>query len=66
MLLSPLLLALGAVMTAGLNATGIFGAPALAPNVYNIAIIVCAVALTPFLGIYALALGVVAGAAGHC
>lgn len=65
MLLSPLLLALGAVMTAGLNAVGIFGAPALAPNVYNIAIIVCAVALTPFLGIYALALGVVAGAAGH-
>jgi putative peptidoglycan lipid II flippase len=65
MLLSPLLLALGAVMTAGLNAAGIFGAPALAPNVYNIAIIVCALALTPFLGIYALALGVVVGAAGH-
>ncbi len=65
MLLSPLLLTLGAVMTAGLNAAGIFGAPALAPNVYNIAIIVCAVALTPVLGIYALGLGVVAGAAGH-
>jgi putative peptidoglycan lipid II flippase len=65
MLLSPLLLALGAVMTAGLNAVGIFGAPALAPNVYNIAIIVCAVALTPVFGIYALALGVVVGAAGH-
>jgi putative peptidoglycan lipid II flippase len=65
MLLSPVFLALGAVMTAGLNTVGIFGAPALAPNVYNIAIIVCAIALTPFLGIYALAWGVVLGAAGH-
>jgi putative peptidoglycan lipid II flippase len=52
-------------MTAGLNASGIFGVPALAPNVYNIAIIVCAVALTPAMGINALALGVVVGAAGH-
>lgn len=65
MLLSPILLAIAAVMTAGLNATGIFGVPALAPNVYNAAIIVCAVALTPVMGIYALALGVVVGAAGH-
>lgn len=65
MLLSPILLAVGAVMTAGLNSVGIFGAPALAPNVYNVAIIVCALALTPFMGIYALGLGVVVGAAGH-
>jgi putative peptidoglycan lipid II flippase len=65
MLLSPILLAVAAVMTAGLNATGVFGAPALAPNVYNIAIIVCALALTPAMGIHALALGVVLGAAGH-
>jgi putative peptidoglycan lipid II flippase len=65
MLLSPILLAIAAVMTAGLNASGIFGCPALAPNVYNIAIIVCAVALTPVMGINALALGVVSGAAGH-
>lgn len=64
MLLSPMLLAIGAVMTAGLNSVGIFGAPALAPNVYNLAIIVCAVALTPFLGVAALAIGVVSGAAG--
>jgi putative peptidoglycan lipid II flippase len=64
MLLSPILLAFGAVMSAGLNSIGIFGAPALAPNVYNLAIIVCAVALTPFFGITALAVGVVAGAAG--
>jgi putative peptidoglycan lipid II flippase len=64
MLLSPIFLAVGAVMSAGLNSIGIFGAPALAPNVYNLLIIVCAVALTPFLGIYALAIGVVVGAAG--
>ena len=64
MLLSPIFLAVGSVMSAGLNASGIFGAPALAPNVYNLIIIVCAIALTPFLGIYALATGVVAGAAG--
>jgi putative peptidoglycan lipid II flippase len=64
MLLSPIFLAVGSVMSAGLNSIGIFGAPALAPNVYNLAIIVCAVALTPFLGIYALATGVVVGAAG--
>ncbi len=65
MLLSPILLALAAAMTAGLNAIGVFGAPALAPNVYNLAIIVCALLLTPVMGIYALALGVILGAAGH-
>ena len=64
MLLSPIFLAVGAVMSAGLNSIGIFGAPAMAPNVYNVAIIVCALALTPFLGIYALGFGVVLGAAG--
>jgi putative peptidoglycan lipid II flippase len=65
LLFSPVLLGIGAVMTAGLNALGIFTPPAMAPNVYNIAIIVAAIVLTPFLGIYALVLGVVAGAAGH-
>jgi putative peptidoglycan lipid II flippase len=65
MLLSPILLALAASMTAGLNAAGVFGAPAMAPNVYNLAIIACAILLTPFLGIYALAVGVVLGGVGH-
>jgi putative peptidoglycan lipid II flippase len=65
MLLSPIFLAVGAVMSAGLNSTGIFGAPAMAPNVYNIAIIASAIVLTPFFGISALAVGVVLGAAGH-
>jgi putative peptidoglycan lipid II flippase len=65
MLISPMLLAIGAVMTASLYSIGIFGAPALAPNMYNLAIIVCAIVLTPFMGIYALSTGVVAGAACH-
>jgi putative peptidoglycan lipid II flippase len=65
LLISPVLLGIGAVMTAGLNALGIFTPPAMAPNVYNIAIIVAAIVLTPFLGVYALVLGVIAGAAGH-
>jgi putative peptidoglycan lipid II flippase len=65
MLISPMLLAVGAVMTAGLNSLGVFGAPAMAPNVYNIGIVVCAIVLTPFLGVYALAIGVIVGSAGH-
>jgi putative peptidoglycan lipid II flippase len=64
MLISPVLLAVGAVMTAGLNSVGRFGAPAVASNVYNVGIIVCALLLSPFLGIYALAIGVIAGGAG--
>ena len=65
MLLSPILLAVGAVMAAGLNSLGLFGWSALAPNVYNLLIILAAVVLTPFLGIQALAVGVILGAAGH-
>lgn len=65
LLLSPVLLGVGAVFTAGLNSLGIFAPPAMAPNVYNLAIILAALLLTPFLGVYALVLGVIVGAAGH-
>jgi putative peptidoglycan lipid II flippase len=65
MLLSPIFLAVGAVMAAGLNSLGIFGPPAMAPNVYNVLIIAAAIVLTPFFGIQALAIGVVLGALGH-
>ena len=65
MMISPIFLAMAAAFTAGLNAAGVFGAPALAPNVYNLAIIGAAVVLTPFMGIEGLAAGVVLGAAGH-
>lgn len=61
MLLSPILLALAAVASSVLNARGRFGAAALAPSVYNIAIIISAVVLGPSLGVDALAVGVVFG-----
>jgi putative peptidoglycan lipid II flippase len=65
MLASPILLAVGAVMAAGLNSLGIFGPSAMAPNVYNLVIIGCAIVLTPFFGISALAVGVILGGVGH-
>jgi putative peptidoglycan lipid II flippase len=65
MVLSPLFLAAGAVATSALNARGRFGAAAVAPLVYNIAIILGAIVLVPVLGINGLALSVVLGAAGH-
>jgi len=65
MLLSPIFLALGAVATSVLNAGGRFAAAALAPIVYNLAIIGAAVFLAPTLGVDGLALGVVAGSLGH-
>lgn len=65
MLLSPVFLAGGAVATSVLNVRGRFGAAAVAPIVYNLGIILAAVFLAPWIGITGLALGVVAGAAGH-
>lgn len=65
MLLSPILLALGSVATSLLNATGRFAAPAVAPLVYNVAIIVAAVFFAPTLGVAGLALGVVVGSFLH-
>jgi putative peptidoglycan lipid II flippase len=65
MLLSPIFLALGAVATSVLNAGGRFAAAAVAPIVYNLAIIGAAVLLAPTLGVDGLALGVVAGSMGH-
>lgn len=65
MLLSPILLALGSVATSALNAQDRFAAAAMAPIVYNLAIIGGAVLLGPTLGIAGVAIGVVAGSAGH-
>jgi putative peptidoglycan lipid II flippase len=65
MLLSPIFLALGAVATSVLNAGGRFAAAAIAPIVYNLAIIGGAVFLAPSLGVRGLALGVVCGSLGH-
>jgi putative peptidoglycan lipid II flippase len=65
MLLSPIFLAMGAVATSVLNAGGRFAASAVAPIVYNFAIIGGALFLAPTFGVEGLAIGVVAGSLGH-
>ncbi len=65
MLLSPLLLAVGALATSLLNANDRFGAAALAPIVYNLGIIGGALFLAPFIGIEGVAIGVVLGSFAH-
>ena len=65
MVLSPMLLAAGAIATSVLNSRERFGAAALAPLVYNLALIFGAVALVPVFGVHGLAYGVVLGALGH-
>jgi putative peptidoglycan lipid II flippase len=65
MVLAPLFLAAGAVATSVLNAKGRFGAAALAPIVYNVAIIIGALLFVPPFGVAGLAIGVVLGALGH-
>lgn len=65
MLLSPILLALGAVATSVLNARGRFAASAVAPLLYNVVIILAAVLLAPTLGVDGLAIGVVLGSLAH-
>jgi putative peptidoglycan lipid II flippase len=64
MLASPILLALGAIATSALNADRRFAASAVAPIVYNLAIIAAAVFLSDGMGVTGLALGVVAGSLG--
>ena len=65
LLLSPLLLGLGAAGRGMLEAYDDFTLPAIAPILYNLGIISGALALAPFFGIYGLVVGVIAGAAGH-
>ncbi len=62
MLLSPIFMGLSSLMTGILNSYRQFLSGAVAPVVYNLVIILFTVFLSPFLGIYALAWGVVAGA----
>jgi len=63
MLLSPIFMGLSALFTGVLNSYRQFLSGATAPLVYNAVIILFALFATPFLGIYALAFGVVTGAA---
>jgi putative peptidoglycan lipid II flippase len=65
MVLSPIFLALGALATSVLNARGRFAASAIAPIVYNLAIIGAALILAPTYGALGLAVGVVFGSLGH-
>lgn len=65
MVASPIFLALGALATSVLNARGRFAASAVAPLIYNAAIIGGAVFLAPTMGVTGLAIGVVVGAIGH-
>jgi putative peptidoglycan lipid II flippase len=65
MMLSPLFLAIGSVLTSVLNSRGRFAAAALAPLAYNLGIIGGAVFLADSMGLAGLAVGVVVGAVGH-
>ena len=65
MLLSPVFIGIGAVISGILNSYGQFTMPALAPLVYNLAIIAAAVVLAPVLGVEGLAVGVAVGSLAH-
>ena len=65
MLLSPIFFGLSGMVTGILNARQHFWAPALAPIVYNVAIIVAALAFAGSMGVRGLAGGVVLGSIGH-
>lgn len=62
-LLSPLLLGLGGLAMAALNAHDRFTLPALAPAIYNLGIIGGALFLAPRYGVWGIAWGVIIGAA---
>ncbi|MDQ3541648.1 MAG: murein biosynthesis integral membrane protein MurJ, partial [Chloroflexota bacterium] len=65
LLLSPLLLGLGAAAKGMLEAEDAFTLSAIAPILYNLGIIFGAIALAPVFGIYGLAAGVIIGALAH-
>ena len=65
MLLSPIFIGMGAVVSGLLNSYQRFVLPAIAPLVYNLAIIAAALLLAPSMGVTGLALGVVIGSALH-
>ena len=65
MLLSPVLIGMGAVVTGILNSYQQFTVPAIAPLLYNVAIILAAIFLAPIMGVEGLAVGVAAGSLAH-
>ncbi|HRA47179.1 MAG TPA: murein biosynthesis integral membrane protein MurJ, partial [Thermomicrobiales bacterium] len=65
LLLSPILIGLGIAAKGMLEAQDLFTAPALAPVMYNLAIIVAIIVLAPSMGIEGVAIGAIVGAALH-
>ncbi|MCL5958970.1 MAG: murein biosynthesis integral membrane protein MurJ [Chloroflexi bacterium] len=65
LLLSPLFLGLGGISMGILQSHHRFLTPAIGPITYNLLIILGGLFLTPYLGVYGLATGVVIGAASH-
>jgi putative peptidoglycan lipid II flippase len=65
MLLSPVLIGMGAVVSGILNSYERFAVPALAPLAYNLAIILAAIVLAPIMGVEGLAVGVAVGSLAH-
>jgi putative peptidoglycan lipid II flippase len=65
MLVTPIIFGVSGIVMGILNSQQHFVLPALAPVVYNVAIIAGALWLAPTLGIYGLVVGVVAGAMLH-
>ncbi len=61
LLLQPVLFGLGEVVTRFLQVQGHFAYPAMAPTLYNLAIIAAAIVLGPSMGTMGLAVGVVLG-----
>jgi putative peptidoglycan lipid II flippase len=65
MLISPILIGMGAVVTGILNSYQQFTVPSVAPLLYNLAIIAAAVFLAPVMGVEGLAVGVALGSLAH-
>ena len=65
MLISPVLIGMGAVVTGVLNSYQQFTVPAIAPLLYNVAIILAAIFLAPIMGVEGLAVGVAVGSLAH-
>jgi putative peptidoglycan lipid II flippase len=65
MLLSPVFIGMGAVVSGILNSYERFAVPALAPLAYNLAIIIAAIVIAPIMGVEGLAVGVVIGSLFH-
>ncbi len=65
MLVSPVLIGMGAVVSGILNSYQQFTVPAIAPLLYNLAIIGAAIFLAPIMGVEGLAVGVAIGSLAH-